>query len=80
MRWVSREMKHIDSGSLSHLEEEINTDLVVAELSYFVCSLFIWKAPWPSVWENIHGTNAFSRSNHHHREVLIRNEDKMQLG
>lgn len=68
------------SASFSYVEEEINTDLVVAELSHFVCSLFMCKAPWPSVWENIHGTNAFSKSNHHHREVLIRNEDKMQLG
>ena len=73
-------MKGIYSWSLSYLEKEINTDLVVAELSYFVRSLFICKAPWPSVWENIHGTNAFSRSNHHHCEVLIRDEDKMQFG
>lgn len=33
--WVAREMKGIYSGSLSYLEKEINTDLVVAELSYF---------------------------------------------
>lgn len=73
-------MKGIYSETLSYFEKEINTDLVVVELSHFVCSLFICKAPWPSVWENIHGMNAFSKSNHHHCEVLIRNEDKMQLG
>lgn len=60
--------------------ERINTDLVGRELSHFVCSCFMCKAPWPSVWENIHGMNAFSKSNHHHPEVLIKNEDKMQLG
>lgn len=61
-------------------KKKINTDLVEAELSHFVCSCFICTAPWPSVWGNIHGTKAFSKSNHHHPEVLIKNEDKMQLG
>lgn len=67
-------------GSHSCIGNKINTDLVVADSNHFVCSLSLSASPRPSVWENIHGTNEFNRSNHHHREVLIKNEDKMQLG
>lgn len=44
-RWVAREMKGIYSGSLSYLEKEINTDLVVAELSYFFLQAFYLQGP-----------------------------------
>lgn len=77
MWWVGREMKGIYSGFFFYLEKEINIDLVVVELRYFVCSFFICKVFWLLVWENIYGTNVFSRSNYYYREVFIRNEDKM---
>lgn len=78
--WLNKKERKKEKGRERLKKKKINTDLVEAELSHFVCSCFICKAPWPSVWGNIHGTNAFSKSNHHHPEVLIKNGDKMQLG
>lgn len=43
--WVGREMKGVYSGSLFYLEKGINTDLVVAELSYFFLQSFYLQAP-----------------------------------